>query len=130
MGLKSESGQSTAEFAIVFPLLMIIFLLLAQAVMVLRAQIIVTGAAREGARKGVETASDTMIKGATLNAAQGLDPGRMDIGISCAARKRGEPVTVSVDYRVPVYIPLVSKLFPEEVTVSGSSTMRIENDRE
>lgn len=130
MGLRSESGQSTAEFAIVFPLLMVVFLLLAQAVMVLRAQIIVTGAAREGARKGVETSSDAMITGATLNAAGGLDPGRMDIGISCPTRKRGEPVTVTVRYRVPVYIPLVQRFFPQEVAVSGSSTMRIENDRE
>lgn len=128
--LRSQDGQSTAEFALVFPLILLIFLLMAQTVMVLRAQIIVTGAAREAARKGVESGSSALIKGAALSAAEGMDAGRLEVGIDCASRKRGEPITVRVAYRVPLYLPLLDRLFPGEVTVSGRSTMRIENDRE
>ncbi len=126
--LTSSRGQSTVEFALVFPFLLIIFLLFAQAVMVLRAQIIVTGAAREAARKGVETASDVLIKGAAYKASNGLDPNRMKVEVICPHRKRGEPVTVRINYRVPLYIPGLQHLFPSEVNVRGESTMRVENE--
>lgn len=127
--LRSCDGQATAEFALVFPLLMIIFLLFAQAVMVLRAQLIVTGAAREAARKGVETPNEALIKGAAYQASQGLDPKRMKIEVVCAKRNRGEPITVRVRYEVPLYLPILEKFFPSEIGVTGESTMRIENDR-
>jgi hypothetical protein len=126
---ESQAGQSTAEFALVFPFLLIFFLLLVQSVMVLRAQIIVTGAAREAARKGVETSSSALIAGAALSAAEGMDPGRMEVAVDCPARKRGQPVTVRVSYRVPLYLPLLSSFFPQDITVRGESTMRVENDR-
>ena len=127
--LVSQAGQSTAELALVFPFLLVLFLLLAQGVMVLRAQIIVTGAAREAARKGVETSSEALITGAALSAADGMDPERMQVAVDCPARKRGQPVTVQVSYRVPLYLPILSRFFPQEVTVRGRSTMRVENDR-
>ncbi len=128
--LSRQEGQSTAEFALVLPFLLLTFMLLAQAAMVLRAQIVVTGAAREGARKAVETANRVMIDGAVFKAASGLDPQRMRVELECPRRKRGQPVTVKVRYRVPLYFPLLGKFFPSEVTVAGSSTMRVENDRE
>ncbi len=127
--LRSERGQSTVEFALVLPFILVAFIILAQGVMVLRAQIIVTGAAREGARKAVETGSEALISGAVLRAAGGLDPQRLDIELECPRRKRGEPVTVKVSYRVPLYFPLSGNLFPSDITVRGSSTMRVENDR-
>lgn len=127
--LESQAGQSTVEFALVFPFLLIFFLLLVQGVMVLRAQIIVTGAAREAARKGVETSSQALIAGAALSAAEGMDPGSMEVAVDCPARKRGQPITVRVSYRVPLYLPLLSRFFPQDVTVRGESTMRVENDR-
>ncbi len=126
--LLSSRGQSTVEFALVFPFLLIIFLLFIQAVMVLRAQIIVTGAAREAARKGVETPSDVLIKGAAYKASNGLDPDRMSIEVICPRRQRGEPITVRINYRVPLYIPGLQRLFPSEVNVRGESTMRVENE--
>jgi hypothetical protein len=128
--LRGQGGQSTVEFALVLPFLLVFFMLLAQAAMVLRAQIIVTGAAREGARKAVETGNQAMIAGAALRAAAGLDPQRMQIEIDCPQRKRGQPVTVRVSYRVPLYLPALGNLFPSEITVRGSATMRVENDRE
>jgi len=128
--LSGQGGQSTVEFALVLPFLLVVFMLLAQAVMVLRAQIVVTGAAREGARKAVETASGAMIQGAVLKAATGLDPQRLQMAVECPQRRRGQPVTVRVSYRVPLYLPVLGKLFPADLTVSGASTMRVENDRE
>ncbi len=125
----SDKAQATAEFALVLPLLLLVFLLFAQAVMVMRAQIAVTAAAREGARKGVETGNPVLIEGAALRSAAGLDPDKLRVDVSSGPRRRGEWIRVEVEYEVPVSIPAVSRFFPV-VTVSGSAEMRIENDRE
>jgi hypothetical protein len=127
--LRDAAGQATAEFAMVLPFLLILFLLLAQAVLVMRAQIAVTAAAREGARKGVETGNTALIEGAAARAASGLDQEHLRVRIESGPRKRGEWVRVEVEYDVPIAIPLAERFFPR-VTVHGSAEMRIENDRE
>ncbi len=124
-----ERAQATAEFALVLPFLLLVFLLFAQAVMVMRAQIAVTAAAREGARKGVETGNAALIEGAALRSAAGLDSDRLRVEVSSGPRRRGEWIRVEVGYEVPMAFPLAERFFPA-VTVSGSAEMRIENDRE
>jgi len=126
---SSESAQATAEFALVLPLLLLIFLLFVQAVMVMRAQIAVTAAAREGARKGVETSNTALIEGAAAKAASGLDSGRLEVIVESGPRRRGEWIRVEVAYDVPIAIPAVERFFPS-VQVRGRAEMRIENDRE
>lgn len=124
-----ERAQATAEFAMVLPLLFLVFLLLAQAVVVMRAQIAVSAAAREGARKGVETGNVALIEGAAARAASGLDQEKLRVRVESGPRKRGEWISVEVEYEVPVVVPAVGRFFPP-VTVSGRAEMRIENDRE
>lgn len=125
----SERAQATAEFALVLPLLLLVFLLFIQAVMVMRAQIAVTAAAREGARKGVETPNIALIEGAAAKAASGLDSGRLQVKVESGPRRRGEWIRVEVEYEVPIAIPAVERFFPS-VQVRGRAEMRIENDRE
>ncbi|RJP26887.1 MAG: hypothetical protein C4536_14885 [Actinobacteria bacterium] len=125
----AEEAQATAEFALVLPLLLLVFLLFAQAVTVMRAQIAVTAAAREGARKGVETGNPVLIEGATVRSAAGLDRTRLKVVVESGPRQRGEWVRVEVEYEVPVAIPAIDRFFPA-ITVRGSAEMRIENDRE
>lgn len=125
----AERGQATAEFALVLPLLLLVFLLFAQAVMVMRAQIAVTAAAREGARKGVETSNQAVIEGAAVRAAAGLDGRRLSVTVESGPRRRGEWIRVEVEYDVPIAIPAVQRFFPS-LTVRGRAEMRIENDRE
>lgn len=124
-----ERAQATAEFAMVLPFLLLVFLLLAQAVVVMRAQIAVSAAAREGARKGVETGNVALIEGAAARAASGLDQEKLRVRVESGPRKRGEWIKVVVEYEVPVVLPAVGRFFPP-VTVSGRAEMRIENDRE
>jgi len=128
-GEGSDRAQATAEFALVLPLLLLVFLLFAQAVLVMRAQIAVTAAAREGARKAVETGNPALIEGAVLKSAAGLDPEKIIMGVSGGPRRRGEWVRVEVSYEVPIAFPAAGRFFPP-VTVSASAEMRIENDRE
>jgi hypothetical protein len=127
--LNTDKAQATAEFALVLPLLLLVFLLFVQAVMVMKAQIAVTAAAREGARKGVETGSQVLIEGAAVRAAAGLDREKLRVAVESGPRRRGEWVRVEVEYEVPIAIPVVERFFPR-VTVRGRAEMRIENDRE
>ncbi|MGQ9758832.1 MAG: TadE family protein [Actinomycetota bacterium] len=127
--IRDSGGQATAEFAMVLPFLLMVFILFAQAVLVMRAQVAVFAAAREGARKGVETGNLALIEGAAARAASGLDQGKLRIRVQSGPRKRGEWIRVEVEYDVPIAIPLAERFFPR-VTVRGSAEMRIENDRE
>jgi hypothetical protein len=127
--LGAQKAQATAEFALVLPLLLLVFLLFAQAVMVMRAQIAVTAAAREGARKGVETSNQAMIEGAAVRAAAGLDASKLTVTVQSGPRRRGEWIRVEVEYDVPIAVPAVQRFFPS-LTVIGRAEMRIENDRE
>jgi len=127
--IRTEKAQATAEFALVLPLLLLVFLLFVQAVTVMRAQIAVTAAAREGARKGVETGNPVLIEGATVRSAAGLDTSRLRVAVESGPRRRGEWVRVVVEYDVPVAVPLAGRFFPA-ITVRGSAEMRIENDRQ
>ncbi len=113
----------------VLPFLLLVFLLLVQAVLVMRAQIAVTAAAREGARKGVETGNLALIEGAAARAASGLDQEKLKVRVESGPRKRGEWIRVEVEYDVPIALPAVERFFPR-VTVRSSAEMRIENDRE
>jgi hypothetical protein len=124
-----DHAQATVEFAMVLPLLLLVFMLFAQAVVVMRAQIAVTAAAREGARKGVETSSLALIEGAAARAAAGLDSSRLAVEVESGPRRRGEWIKVEVAYEVPIAIPAVQRFFPG-IEVRGKAEMRIENDRE
>ncbi len=127
---RSEEAQSTVEFALVLPVLLIMVLLFAQSVMVLHAQLVVTGAAREAARRGVETASEAEIRGVAVRSAAGLSSDQLEITVDAGQRVRGEWIKVSVGYKVPIVIPIVEKLFPGDIRVEGKAAMRIENDHE
>ena len=127
--MGKEQAPATAEFAMVLPLLLLIFLLFAQAVVVMRAQIAVTAAAREGARKGVETSNQALIERATIRSAAGLDPKRLSVKTESEARRRGEWIRVEAEYDVPITIPAAQRFFPS-IKVTGKAEMRIENDRE
>lgn len=127
---KGEEAQSTVEFALVLPVLLIVVLLFAQSVMVLHAQLVVTGAAREAARRGVETASEAEIRGVAMHAAAGLSTDRLDITVDSGPRIRGEWIRVGVSYEVPLVLPAIERLFPDHLRVEGKASMRIENDHE
>jgi hypothetical protein len=127
--MKDERAQATVEFALVLPVLLLVILLFVQAVLVLHAQLVVTGAAREAARRGVETSSEEQVRGVAVRAASGLARDRLEVGIESGPRRKGEWLKVSVAYRVPIVVPLAENVFPRDITVRGSACMRIENDR-
>jgi Flp pilus assembly protein TadG len=116
---RSEAGQTTAELAVVFPVVLLLALTLVQAALVLRDDLALVDAAREAARAAsldpdparAEQAAAAVLPGATVRS--GPRPAV------------GELVTVRVSYRSATTLPLVGPLLPDPVLVARAA-MRVE----
>jgi Flp pilus assembly protein TadG len=116
---RGEEGQTTAELALVFPVVLLLLLLLVQVALVLRDQLALTGAAREAARAASLDADPARAQRA---AAAVLPGAEVRSGPRPAV---GELVRVRVTYRSATTLPLVGPLLPEPVLVARA-VMRVE----
>ncbi len=127
--LKKEEGQSATEFALVLPLILMVILVIIQMGIVVNAQLIITHAAREGARDGSVTNSNMKIRESVINAAGTLDKNSMNISIQpSSGRKIGDYITVTVKYNPPIIFPGIELVFPNSISLRSSATMRIEKE--
>jgi Flp pilus assembly protein TadG len=111
------------EFALILPVFILIMMGLIEFGRVYNETLIVTAAAREGAR----TAS---VKGdwhtAAKNAASTIDRGKLLPTINTAP-VTGQPVTVTVTNEVDIITPLIQPFFGgSKYIVRGTATMRVE----
>ena len=135
---KCESGAELIEFALTFPLLLLVVLGIIEFGFMFREYEIITNAAREGARIRVLPAYDAAdatarveqyLDGAGLDSSLAIttvgDPEAVDIGGVCISA-----VEVSVEYPHPVpFIEGIASYFGgtwDEVPLSASATMRTE----
>ncbi len=118
----SQSGQSTVEFAVLLPVLLLAVLVVVQGGLVVREQLLVQHAAREAARVAAVSDSVAETRDAAVRAGP-LDPARLEVRRS--ARRPGQPVRVTVDYHVRGAVPIVGPVL-KRFTLSASVTMRAE----
>jgi Flp pilus assembly protein TadG len=119
---RSQAGQSTVEFAVVLPVLVLAVLVLVQGGLVVRDQLLVQHAAREGARAAAVSESVADVQDAAGRAGP-LD--RTRLTVTRSARQQGQPVRVTVRYRFRGAVPVVGRLM-DRFTLSASVTMRAE----
>jgi Flp pilus assembly protein TadG len=119
---RSQAGQSTVEFAVLLPVLVLAVLVLVQGGLVVRDQLLVQHAAREGARAAAVSESMADVQDAAGRAGP-LDRNRLTVTRS--ARQQGQPVRVTVRYRFRGAVPVVGRLM-DRFTLSASVTMRAE----
>lgn len=120
-----ERGTAAVEFALVLPLLLVITLALVQVGLLVRDRLLVESAARAGARAASLEADPNAIRRAAADAAPDLDAGAMRVGVARSGTQ-GDPVTVTVDYRSDVRVPLVGWLFGSGVSMRAQATDRQE----
>lgn len=120
MESRNERGQSTVEFALVLPLVALLLLGLLQVGLLLKDQLLVSGAAREAAREAAVSPDIGRIERAARRAAPGLE---IEVSVD-RGRERGSPVSVSVGAQ-PTSLPLVGKVV-EGRRVRATATMRVE----
>ena len=119
----TERGQATVEVALALPVVVLALLLVIQVALVGRAQVLVTNAAREGARAAAVD-PDPGAARAAASTAPGLDPSRVSVEVSPRG-DIGSNVTVTVSYRMPTEVALVGPLVGEP-TLEATVTMRVE----
>ena len=103
--------------------MVILLLLLVQAGVIARDQVLVTHAAREAVRAAAVDADPAAMERAA-RAAGPLVPSRLTV----ESRGRGAPgsrVTVEVTYRAPTRVPLIGRLV-DDVDLHAVATMRVE----
>jgi hypothetical protein len=118
-----DSGQAAVELVLVVPLVMVLALAVVQLALVARDQVLVTHAAREGARQAAVEPDAGSVRAAAL-AGTRLDAGHVEVEVG----HRGDPggrVRVEVRYRSPTDVPLVGALVGA-VDLSDSAVMRVE----
>jgi Flp pilus assembly protein TadG len=116
----NEMGQSTVEFALVLPVVLILILGLLQVAVLARDQIMVMGAAREGVREAIVTPDQGAINSAARSAAPGLN---LDVKVT-RGTERGDPAKVNVS-APPAKLPIVGEIVGN-LNLKASATMRME----
>jgi hypothetical protein len=120
---RGDGGQASEELALVLPLVVLLALFLVQVGLVVRGQVLVTHASREGARAAAVDDGPSAAQSA-VEAGSPLTPDRIDVAVR-GRGLTGSRVTVQVRYRMPTEVPLVG-LLVGDVTLTGSTTMRVE----
>lgn len=125
MTFRRERGQSSVEFALILPLVLLLVLALAQVGLIVQAQISVTHAAREAVRAlAVDPAADA--NGVVLAASNlGATQTRVDVGFDSALVAGRQLVEVTVSYDVPQVSSLLQPLLGD-ATVAATATMLVE----
>ena len=118
---NDQRGAVAVEFALVFPLLILVLFGVIEYGAVYNAQLVVTGAAREAAREMAVTGNAGSARTAALNAADGLTPALSsgDVAISGACAP-GNDVTITISYDKP----FITGLFGAKVGLTGVATRR------
>lgn len=127
---EAHRGSTTVEFAMVFPMAVMVLLALLQTGLTVRSRILVAQAAREGARQATTTETDGEIRRAAVLAAGGI--GNEGLSVTCNAPegwRSGRPVTVTVAYNMPCLFPGLALVWPGSLKITEATTMRIEKDR-
>ena len=151
---RRERGQALVEFALVAPIFFLILFGIIQLGLILGAQNSLTGAVRETARYAApyrvvsssDAASTCATAITTLRNSLAANPLTGDIAsresLRVAYTWRQDPtnlwyvtVAVKVDYKYPLYVPLISNVLDgidgttdQSLRITAQEEMRVEND--
>lgn len=118
-----DEAQAATELALVVPFFVLLMLAVVQVGLLVRDQVMVIHAAREGARAAAVVDGTSERARLAAMAGAGLDVARLRVDVERAAG--GDRVRVVVRYRSPTDVPLVGPML-KEVTVTAAATMATE----
>ncbi len=123
-----SKGQSLVETAIILPVVLLLVMAIIDFGLLFNNYILISNAAREGARKGALGGTNDEIIQTVLNMTPTLKITNMDIRPETPnGKEHGKTIIVSIRYKSELITPLIDKFFPGGVAeLYSSSTMRIE----
>lgn len=125
--IKNNRGQALVEFALILPVLMLLIVGVMEFGLIINQYMVVTQAAREGARSAALGGSNATVTTTVKTAASQIDTSQIIVTISpSTTRVRGSGVTVTVQKPIKTITKLINPFFPTGFTVQGMATMRVE----
>lgn len=125
--LKSRSGQSLVEMAIILPVLLMLIFGMVEFGRILSSYLIMENLSRDAARYGVVGHTDAEITNLINTENPGLDSDILDIDINpTGTRTRGTALTITLGYSVDIVSPIISDLLPNPFPLETSCTMMVE----
>jgi len=121
---RGDEGQATVELALVLPVFVLLLLLLIQVGVLVRDQVMVIHAAREGARTAAVTGANADAAEKAALAAAGLPLRSTDV-VTTPPGTKHDLVRVEVRYTDSTNVPLVGRLLGD-VHITGAVSMRVE----
>lgn len=124
---QQESGQALVEFALVFPLFLLLLFGLIEMSILGYSYISVNNAARTGVRVASVGKDDaTIITAITDSMILNTSALTIEISPPYSERQSGQAVTVNISYPVPLIVPIVEGIFPNPFIIEASLSMRLE----
>ena len=129
---EKDRGQALVEFAMVLPLMLLMLFALVDFGRAFYSWLLITNAAREGARVGATQSPLTDIEARVYSSASSLDAADITITTTNVQGSRGETVQVDIDYSFSFVTPISSLAqllgggAMSDPTISAQSSMRLE----
>jgi hypothetical protein len=126
---KPDCGQSSVEFVLILPVLVIILLVMSQLGYCTYLKNVLEHAASEAARVVATTNSENMAYGQIYDICSGLDTRNLDIRISPssgAKRITGDFFTVRLSYKNAGIFNFISKALKKDFLIESVCMMRVE----
>ena len=128
----SERGQTLVEFALILPVMLLMLFALVDFGRAFYTWLLVTNAAREGARVAATQQGTTAVQTRINDALGGLDAAELSITLTNVQGPRGEAVEVDLEYNFVFVTPvgniltLVSGGTLDTPAITSHSSMRLE----
>ena len=119
--LGNRRGQAMLEFALVLPVLILVLMGMLEFGRVMHEYMLVTEAARIGARAAVVNANDATVRSQIMSAVPAIESANITI---VRGANSGDPVKVTVKGRVTIITPIIGAILPNPFTITESAVMR------
>jgi hypothetical protein len=129
---ESQRGQTLVEFALILPLFLLMFFAMVDFGRGFYSWLLVTNAAREGARVAATQQPAAAVQTRILDALGGLDPADVTITLTNVQGSRGQAVEVDLtydfEYVTPIggFVSVVSGGALANPSITSHSSMRLE----
>lgn len=127
----TDAGQSLVEFAMILPLMLVLLFGLVDFGRAFYSWLVITNAAREGARVGAVQQPSGAINDRITESASGIDMAKLTVSLTNVQGARGTPVEVDLTYDFDYVTPIGGILgllggSIAEPTITAHASMRLE----
>lgn len=126
--VAGRKGQSAVETALILPIIVLILTGIIDFGLLFNNYLVITNASREAARNAAVGSTDVNINSLVAGMTSTLDNTKLKTTIypAEALRKKGDEVTVTIEYDYKLITPVIGAVIPNPVHLKTKTVMRIE----